>query len=70
MDTCTMRTAAEFWSQARKIHEPTAPKDALDGDVILAAQAIRGSAIVITENAGHLSRFVETKDWRDLLPTE
>ncbi len=40
------------------------PKE-LDGDVILAAQARHAGAVVITENLGHLARFVEFYDWRD-----
>jgi len=40
----------------------------LDCDVILAAQALTENGIVATENVGHLSLFVEAKDWRDILP--
>jgi hypothetical protein len=32
--------------------------------VILAAQAERVDAIVVTENVGHLSLFVDARDWR------
>jgi hypothetical protein len=39
---------------------------ALDGDVILAAQAILVSGTVITSNRKHLSQFVPTKDWSEL----
>jgi predicted nucleic acid-binding protein len=66
LDTPTMRRAAELWAQARNQGAPTAPPEALDADVILAAQAEAVSAIVATENVGHLSRFVTAKHWRDI----
>jgi hypothetical protein len=47
---------------------PTADSKALDGDVILAAQALAVNGIVATENVDHLSRFVSTKHWRDITP--
>ena len=61
--TAAMRQAAVFWAEARRQGRPTADDKALDGDVILAAQAVLaktedGVAIVATENVGHLSRFV------------
>ncbi len=44
---------------------------ALDGDVILAAQAIliqdEGHEVIIaTTNVGHLSRLAQAKTWRDI----
>ena len=44
---------------------------ALDGDVILAAQAVLAKteddvAIVATENVGHLSRFVTAYVWWEI----
>jgi len=66
LDTATMRRAAELWAQARNRGTPTAPPEALDADVILAAQAEKAGAIVATENVGHLARFVTARHWRDI----
>lgn len=60
--TAVMPKAAELWAIARNEGYPTAPPNALDGDVILAAQAIlfqeQGRETVIaTTNVGHLNRF-------------
>jgi predicted nucleic acid-binding protein len=66
INTDSMLMAAELWAQARKRGVPAADSKALDGDVILAAQAIQVGGVVATENVGHLSRFVEAKSWRDI----
>jgi predicted nucleic acid-binding protein len=66
LDTATMRRAAELWAQARNRGTPTASPEALDADVILAAQAEKAGAIVATENVGHLARFVTARHWRDI----
>jgi predicted nucleic acid-binding protein len=66
LDTPTMRRAAELWAQARNLGLPTAPPEALDGDVILAAQAEGAQAMVATANVGHLARFVTARHWRDI----
>ena len=54
-----MRRAAELWSQARNTGQPTAPAPALDGDVILAAQAATfgSGTLIATENARHVGRY-------------
>ena len=64
-----MLLAAQLWAQARMRGRPTAEANALDGDVILAAQAIleasEGNQVVIaTTNVGHLSQFVDAREWR------
>ena len=69
IDTATMLKAAEFWSYAREIGKPTASNDALDGDVILAAQAAllqtaNNQVIVATTNMKHLSLFVDAREWK------
>src|SRR5439155_5811608 len=67
LDTKTMRLAADLWARARSERMPTARSAALDGDVILAAQAMQvHQAVVVTENVSHLIRFVPAKSWRDI----
>ncbi len=64
-----MLLAAQLWAEARLRGRPTAEPSALDGDVILAAQAIllenEGYKVVIaTTNVGHLSQFIDAQEWR------
>ncbi len=71
LTTQTMLKAAQFWAQVRKQGMPTADGKALDGDVILAAQATliqdEGQEVIIaTTNVGHLSRLAQAKTWRDI----
>ena len=71
LTTQAMLKAAQFWAQVRKQGMPTADDKALDGDVILAAQAIliqdEGHEVIIaTTNVGHLSRLAQAKTWRDI----
>ncbi len=63
-----MLLAAQLWADARRRGRPTAEPNALDGDVILAAQAIleanQGNEVVIaTTNVKHLSQFVDAREW-------
>jgi toxin FitB len=62
----TLLQAAELWAKARFTGLPTASMDSLDGDVILAAQAIEIGGIVVTYNRKHLSRFVTAKCWDEI----
>ncbi|MEG4841885.1 nucleic acid-binding protein [Microcoleus sp. B9-D4] len=69
LTTEVMLLAAQLWADARMRGRPTAEANALDGDVILAAQAIldasEGNEVVIaTTNVGHLSQFVDAREWR------
>lgn len=69
LTTEVMLLAAQLWADARNRGKPTADRHALDGDVILAAQAIlevnAGNEVVIaTTNVGHLSQFVDAREWR------
>jgi predicted nucleic acid-binding protein len=63
-----MLLAAQLWADARNRGKPMADPNVLDGDVILAAQAIlevnAGNEVVIaTTNVGHLSQFVDAREW-------
>jgi len=66
LDTDTMRQAAQLWADARIQGIPTASDPALDGDVILAAQAQSVGGSIITGNRKHLSRFVAAKEWHEV----
>jgi predicted nucleic acid-binding protein len=65
LTTAAMRKAAEFWADARRRGYATAPDLALDGDVILAAQAatLGGNTVIATENVDHLSRYTAAFPW-------
>lgn len=68
LTTSMWRSAAELWADARKRHRPTAPDLALDGDVLLAAQALELShehdeVVVATTNTKHLARYVSAERW-------
>lgn len=69
--TSHFRRAAELWAEARNRGALTAHDAALDGDVLLAAQALGLMAtdtdtVVVTTNPKHLERFVRALRWRDL----
>ena len=64
--TPVMLRAAELWADARKRGVPTADPKQLDCDVILASQALEIGAVVVTENPGHLSRYVPILTWSSL----
>ncbi|MEG4963965.1 MULTISPECIES: nucleic acid-binding protein [unclassified Microcoleus] len=69
--TPTILKAAQLWAESRQAGIPTADPKELDGDVILAAQGLLvgegGEEVVIaTTNVGHLSRFVDAREWRDI----
>ena len=71
LSTTHIETAARLWGEARRTGRPTASDDALDGDVILAAQALSlglssSDYIVATTNVSHLSRFVSADEWTNI----
>ena len=71
LTTPVMRRAADLWAQLRQAGTPTADPQALDGDVILAAQALSvpqpgDTLVVATTNVGHLSRLVPAARWQDI----
>jgi len=71
--TSAMRLAAELWTQARNAGQSTAGPQALDGDVILAAQVLTSGlppdeVIVATTNVAHLSRYLTANTWENITP--
>jgi predicted nucleic acid-binding protein len=66
LTTETMLRATELWAGARRSGQPTADPKALDGDVILAAQAELIGGIVATDNVRHLARYVDAREWREI----
>jgi predicted nucleic acid-binding protein len=71
IDSEIMLTAAQLWAESRQRGMPTADARELDGDVILAAQAIQLQAkgyevTIVTTNVGHLAQFVSASHWQDL----
>jgi predicted nucleic acid-binding protein len=69
IQTETMLLAANLWAEVRQAGQPTADPKALDGDVILAAQAHllandTTDVVIATTNVAHLSRFVTALDWQ------
>jgi predicted nucleic acid-binding protein len=73
LSTAVMRKAAELWAHARQQGRPTADNKALDGDMILTAQALvfassEDDVIIATTNVGHLSLFAKAAHWKDIHP--
>ncbi len=69
--TPVMRHAAQLWAEVRQAGQPTADRHALDGDVILAAQALalgygQAEVVIATTNIGHLSRFILARHWQGI----
>jgi predicted nucleic acid-binding protein len=72
LSTAAMRRAAILWAEARQQGQPTAGDKALDGDVILAGQAItlqEPDVLIATTNVGHLSRFAPAELWQNIKPS-
>jgi predicted nucleic acid-binding protein len=59
--TATWRSAARLWANLRRGGRITG--DGLDGDVLIAAQAIEEDAAVVTTNARHFEGIVDTFEW-------
>jgi len=73
LTTDHLTTAARLWGQIRRSGLPTADPQALDGDVILAAQALSlgitaPALIVATTNPAHIARYVPADLWTNIQP--
>ncbi len=76
LTTPDVRLAAQMWAQARQSGHVTAPPEALDGDILIAAQACRrvptvfalSGPIIATENARHFASLAPALLWSDILP--
>jgi predicted nucleic acid-binding protein len=69
LTTTAMRQAAMLWAQARQQGQPTAGDRMIDGDVILAAQALAigvDDFVIATTNVGHLSRYCSADLWQNI----
>jgi predicted nucleic acid-binding protein len=68
LTTDVMIRAAEVWAALRRAGLPTAAPGSLDGDCLLAAQALTavgpGDVLTVaTDNVGHLGRMVDAQTW-------
>ena len=71
LTTSAMRRAAKLWADARQSGQPTAGDNTIDGDVILAAQALSlgvDDYVIATTNVCHLSRFAPAQLWNEIVP--
>jgi predicted nucleic acid-binding protein len=73
LETVDLEDAARLWAQSRNAGMPTSSPDALDGDMILAAQALRlgldkSAYVVATTNVSHLIPFVSAEHWTAIAP--
>lgn len=77
LETAHLEAAARLWAQARQGGMPTAGAQALDGDVLLAAQAqsymaaqgiTEADYVIATTNVGHLARYVPAALWSEIIP--
>jgi len=77
LNTQAMRRAADLWASLRNSGIPTASPEAIDGDVILAAQVLNfcdeqgvtpGDIRVASANVRHLSRMVNAEPWAQIMP--
>jgi predicted nucleic acid-binding protein len=71
IDTEAMLEAANLWAGARNAGYPTAHPEALDGDVILSAQARLDAAgedyVIATTNPVDINRYAPADSWRAIV---
>jgi predicted nucleic acid-binding protein len=65
--TATWRSAANLWAWLRRTGKATASAHGLDGDVLIAAQAIPEDATVVTTNPRHFEPLVKALQWDQLV---
>ena len=71
-----LKRAASLWAEARNKGLGTAANEALDGDVVIAAQILEDAGptsrfTVATSNVGDIARYVgfrRTRYWVDIIP--
>lgn len=64
VSTVVWRQAAAVWAAARNTGNVAAPPAALDGDVIMAAQALEEDAAIVTTNPRHFEALgVHALEW-------
>ena len=63
VSTVMWKRAADFWADARQHGLPTASPAALDADALIAAQAAEVGGTVVTNNPGHIGRWVPVRSW-------
>jgi predicted nucleic acid-binding protein len=61
--TATWRSGANLWAWLRRTGKPSAADSGLDGDVLIAAQAIAEQAAVVTTNPRHFEPLVRAMRW-------
>lgn len=64
--TATWRSAANLWAWMRRSGKSTSAATALDGDVLIAAQARTEEATVLTTNPRHFADLVQASTVLDL----
>jgi len=65
------RKAAELWAKVRNEGLPTAGPEALDADVLFAAQLLTSkfmsdTLVVATTNPKHIARFLDAREWQNI----
>ena len=63
--TATWRAAARLWALQRKAGRVTAAEGGLDGDVLIAAQALAEDAVIVTPNTRHFDSMVRAVTWQE-----
>jgi len=64
--TATWRAAARLWALQRKAGRVTAAEGGLDGDVLIAAQALAEDAVIVTPNTRHFESMVRAVTWQEV----